>query len=800
MLSPRWRKLFADFGSIRGRLVLVVAALAVGLLSTIAVTTAFSILSRDIRANYLGTNPASGILDIGHVDAKLVERVRSMRGVGAAEPLSIVESRFHRPDGGNGRALLFVSADPLAQTLNTPKLETRLDPFPANGVYLERRALNLAKVVPGDSIELEIPGAGFVRLPVGGAVFDPSLAPASQEQTVYVYLDQATFTALGGSPDFELIRLQVSDGQFDQTHVDRTLVSVASALKADGVNVHLVQSPKAGMHPHEGQMRGVLMLFLAFGILAFLLSTVLVSVTVEGLLAQQVKQIAIQKTIGGRTGQIALPYLAGILALAALTLVIALPVGTALGRQLADAVAQLLNLDILSPNPPAWLWAFWIGAGLTVPVLAALRPVLKATGMTVTSALSDRTIGRSASRTGFLWRLVGYAVSGQLLLSLRGAFRRRGRTLMILALLSLAGAMYLTARTVSESYQASIDIAAAERHHDAELRLTAPLHRQTLRAIVDAVREIGAARLYLREEAAADIQDGIALVRTYPDGGHGSLSLYAGPDDADLRHYKVLKGTLPAGDLKGRLVVNQSALPLLGNPEIGDTVRLSLDGRELDLPLAAVLRQYMTPASAFVSDADVVAATGEAGANAIRLNAVSAHDAAVEAAIADLETRVDVAGGGVAMAITDNLMDEAIRGHVEILIFLLFALGVLMSIVGFLGLTAAQGISVSERTREFGIIRAIGGQRRQIVSNLLTEGLIIAVASLPGALLISLPLSYLVDVIIGRMTFGMPLPFSFDLNALGIWSLVALAGAVVASLPPAHNASRLSVRETLAQQ
>ena len=124
----------------------------------------------------------------------------------------------------------------------------------------------------------------------------------------------------------------------------------------------------------------------------------------------------------------------------------------------------------------------------------------------------------------------------------------------------------------------------------------------------------------------------------------------------------------------------------------------------------------------------------------------------------------------------------------------------MMAGVGFLGLTAAQGISVIERTREFGIIRAIGGRRRQIMANLLTEALVIALASLPVAIFASLPLSYGIDAIVGNMTFGMALPFTPDPAGIAQWVAVSLAGALVAGLPPALNASRLSVRETLVQQ
>jgi putative ABC transport system permease protein len=799
-VSPRWRKLFADFGSIQGRLGLVVAALAVGLISTITITTAFSILTRDIKANYLGTNPASGILDVGHVDDMLVKRVGSMPGIAAAEPLSIVETRARKADGsGNWRALVFVSPDPLAQSLNSLRLESRLDPFPRRGVYLERRALELAGVQLGDSIQLEIPGAGFADVAVGGAVFDPSLAPAQQEQTVYVYLDQKSYAALGGASNPEMIKIQVADTPFDQAHVDKTLVSTAAVLRDGDVPVHLVQSPNAGMHPHEGQMRGILALFLLFGVLAFLLSSVLVSVTVEGLMAQQIRQIAIQKTIGGSTRQIAIPYLAGIITLGLATLVPALPIGVIFGERLASAIAYLLNFDILDASVPYYWWAGWIFAGLAVPVLAALRPVSRATGATVTEALSDIGIGRSKNANGVLNRICGALFSGQALLALRGAFRRQARTLMILGLLSLAGAMFLTSQTVSRSYQASVDIAAAERRHDAEIRLTAPLSRDVLNHIISETPPIASAQLFVRREAAGKNPDGVALVRTYPDGGHGSIILYAGSNETGLKHHVVLAGNFPINGLDGQLVVNQGAWSLLGYPEIGDVIHLSLDGNALDLPLSAVVRQYMTPAAVYAADGDVAATTGAVKLNVVRIVA-KAHDvSSVDAAVAALEARVDAAGSGVALAITENLMDQAVSGHVRILIFMLFALGVLMAIVGFLGLTAAQGISVTERTREFGIIRAIGGQRRQILSSLLAEGLIIAAVSLPFAVLLSLPLSYLVDRIVGQMTFGMPLPFTLDLGAIGLWSALAVVGALVASLPPAFNASRLSVRETLVQ-
>lgn len=371
---------------------------------------------------------------------------------------------------------------------------------------------------------------------------------------------------------------------------------------------------------------------------------------------------------------------------------------------------------------------------------------------------------------------------------------------MILTLLGLAGAMYMTAGTVSVSYQASVDIAAAERGYDAEFRLTRPLDRNRVAAIAAATPDVIFAAPMMRLEAARMRGDGVALVRTYPDGGHGSMTLYALPGAQELARFQGLEGALPVERLDGQMVVNQGAWALLGRPRIGEQVNLSLDGKRLELPLAAVIRQYMTPASVFAADTDVAAMTGESGINALRVVNAARSPAEVEAVVDRVGQQIEAAGAGISLVVTGNLMDAAVSGHVNILIVLLLALGVLMAAVGFLGLTAAQGISVLERTREFGIIRAIGGQRRQIVTNLLTESLVIASISLPAAILVSIPLSTAINIIVGRMTFGMALPFTPDVCGMGEWAAVSLVGALVAGLPPAFNASRLSVRETLVQQ
>lgn len=787
-LPPRWMKLVRDFEELGGRLALVVLAMIFGLVCVIAITGGFATLTRDIARAYVDTTPASGILDVGAVDDAMVARVRAMPGVAEAEALTILHTRTRLPDGSFGRGILFVSPDPDRQRIGIQRIEVTV-PVAGPAVRLERRSVAVARTSLGGIVSFDLPGAGFVDLAVAGAVFDPALAAAEQEQATYAYMDAATWTALGGGP-LEMIEVRVAGAVADQAHVDATLTRLAGTLRAEGVNVHLVQIPRAETHPHQSQMTAVLAMFLVFGIAAFLLSAFLVSVTIDGLMVQQVRQIGVMKTIGARARQIRALYLVGVAILGAAALAVALPLGQQAGALLSRAVSELLNFDLATTAPSLPLLGFWVATGLIVPVIFALRPLTRATSMPVIAAVNDQGIDAPSAVPRVLAGVAGFGVRR---LALAGVGRNAARSVLIIGLLASAGAVTLTARNVAASYGASVEIAAEERRHDVDIRLTAPLARAQARAIADAV---GAEVLDLPYalEAAPARADGLAVVRTYPDGGHGSLTLMALEDTASLAHLAPLAGNL-SGGFAGGIVLNQSALEMLGNPAIGDSISLSLDGAAMTLPLTAVLRQYMNPATAYVAAADLAAQTGLSGANALRLVVPGDRNLAAE-----VEARAASLGSGVASAFTENQMGAAVSGHIYILIVMLTALGAMISVVGFVGLTAAQGIAVVERRREFGVLRAIGARRRQILGTLMWEGAAFWLAALALAVVLSLPLSWWVGGQIGRMTFGMALPFALDWAATALWAAVSLVGALIASLPPGMAAARASVTSSLSRQ
>ncbi len=120
-----------------------------------------------------------------------------------------------------------------------------------------------------------------------------------------------------------------------------------------------------------------------------------------------------------------------------------------------------------------------------------------------------------------------------------------------------------------------------------------------------------------------------------------------------------------------------------------------------------------------------------------------------------------------------------------------------MSIVGLLGLASALSVSTAERTREFGVLRALGATRGLALRVVLAEGLVIAVASWALAVALSLPLSAIVGRVLASIA-AQDLAPRLSVSAVVLLLAALLVGAVAASVAPALRASRWAVRESLA--
>jgi putative ABC transport system permease protein len=135
-------------------------------------------------------------------------------------------------------------------------------------------------------------------------------------------------------------------------------------------------------------------------------------------------------------------------------------------------------------------------------------------------------------------------------------------------------------------------------------------------------------------------------------------------------------------------------------------------------------------------------------------------------------------------------------GQINQLLYLIYALLALSVIVAFFGIVNTLALSIFERTRELGMLRAIGTSRRQVKRIVRLEAVI---TSLIGALL-GLTLGVLFALAISRPLEAEGFRLTFPVTTLAALVVAAAAAGMVASLWPARRAARLDVLRALAYE
>ena len=137
---------------------------------------------------------------------------------------------------------------------------------------------------------------------------------------------------------------------------------------------------------------------------------------------------------------------------------------------------------------------------------------------------------------------------------------------------------------------------------------------------------------------------------------------------------------------------------------------------------------------------------------------------------------------------------------INILVVLLLMMALLTAVVGSIGLTGTMGMNVLERTREIGVMRAIGAVDSAVIKSVVIEGAFIGLISWVIAVPLSFPISWLLLTIIGTSMGIGHIASAFTVQGMIIWLGLVLGLTVLASVWPARNASRLTIREVLAYE
>lgn len=801
MIAPRWRKVLRDIADTPLRTALAVTAMAAGAFGVTMILTSYSVLKRELKTTYSDTRPASAVmvLDGPAVSDVLVDSVRQMPGVRDAESRPVIGGRLFIGNGQWVPLILFVVRD---------FRDIRLDRFTADAgswlpgdgeVLIERSSLSVARAAIGDRVLVRTSNHVERPLRIAGTVHAAGLAPGWMEHAVAGFVksnpqmtqmntDKGNGVASNHLPlsasSADQLRILVTGDTLDERHIRDVANRVARSIG----HVTRIDVPTPGRHPHAAQMDTFLYLLGAFGALTFALSAVLVATMIHALLTEQLRQAGVMKTLGASTHQIASLYLGQVVILAAAAIAIGVPLGIAAGQAYARFAASMLNATITNAMPALWIVAAEVAAGIAIPLLVVMGPVMHAARISIHEAFSNDVGGKPFGTRRFdRWLARIQWLPRPLMLSLRTTFHRRGRLILTVATLAAGGAAFIAALNVSAAWTRTLDADGRARRFDVQAVFSRPYPAaQVMQALVSAP-DVAHAECWT--EAGAML-------------GEANVSL-VGPDvNSKLLALPLIAGRWLRPDDDAVAVINQSVLSINPTLHLGGDIPLNVNGHVIRLRIVGIVKELAPHANVYAPPRTILRATGKPPgiARSVRMVTRQRDVAGQVAALKAIEQALDNAGISVAgiQALSDSR--KSFSDHLVIIKSALIFAALLVVLVGGLGLTSALTLNVFERTREIGILSAIGATPGTIARDVVFEGMVMAVLSWCTALVVSIPITFALDAATGQMFIRSALDFYMSPLAAAVWLLLVLILAALSSFYPARRSARLAVREAIAYE
>src|SRR5690349_8790779 len=228
-------------------------------------------------------------------------------------------------------------------------------------------------------------------------------------------------------------------------------------------------------------------------------------------------------------------------------------------------------------------------------------------------------------------------------------------------------------------------------------------------------------------------------VRSLRDDGHegNAIQIVAPTAGTTLVKPKVLKGRWLLPTDENALVINVDVLKDEPDIKVGDEVTLMLDERKSTWRVVGIVAGQLGGSTMFANYDYFAQVARKVGQANFAVVATTQHNPAFRSQVARaLEDQLKGAGLRFSQAQTTNVLFAGLQSQFDVLTVFLFLMTVLLGIVGGLGLMGTMSLSVLERTREIGIMRAIGASNEAVFQIVVVEGICIGLISwLLGALL-----------------------------------------------------------------
>ncbi|MCE2452909.1 MAG: FtsX-like permease family protein [Nitrospinae bacterium] len=378
-------------------------------------------------------------------------------------------------------------------------------------------------------------------------------------------------------------------------------------------------------------------------------------------------------------------------------------------------------------------------------------------------------------------------------LAAHGLGRHPHRNAVTLSSLAIAVAMLVSLIIMIESFRATVEVWT----------------HQTLRAdfyAAPASRFIKGSKASISEDAIQAIGGvpGVAAVggfRAVLLPWRGERITLAGGDfriEAERGRRLFLEGdskeTITRARTRGEAIVTETFSNLYGVKK-GDLLRLPAPGGEVAVRVAGVYYDYTTDGGFVVVDREFLKKHWRDD----RLSALAIYlteDARPEQVRKSLEKVLDP----TMVLISNRGLKKRVSSIFDQTFAITYALEFIVVVVALLGVATGLSSNILERVHEIGALRAMGFNRKGIVSAIMGEAVIIGVLSVLVGLASGVCLAAILIFVVNKLSFGWTIQYIFAWKGMTAYLLVVVLASLAASWLPARAAARIQIREALSEE
>ncbi|WP_430867742.1 ABC transporter permease [Demequina aurantiaca] len=570
---------------------------------------------------------------------------------------------------------------------------------------------------------------------------------------------------------------------------------------------------------------------IAFALISLFVGAYIIVNTFRIIVTQRTREFGLLRAVGVTGKQVRRMILMEALVVA----LVASTIGLVLGYLLALAITGITKLfvgdifGVLTLPPDAIAWAY--GLGILVTLASALAPAIHASRISPMEALRESaTESKKPLRTR---NIVGTAMSvvalGAIFLGLYGDFDRpyiyvgAGAVLLVLGITLLAAQLLvpiayglrgvltsmfkvdgkLAANNIRREPRRSANTAAALMIGVMLLALVATF-TESLKSVVTAQFDATSADYFAIDTAGTGIPVGaidlisgtdgvdqvarVGIGEVQYDGTSSSLAVIDVDASSDLISFE----TEPAITEVGGGTYISVAIQDLG-VGVGDTVTLTGSGSSQDLEVTGLFNDENG------GDFNVDWATGEEllGDVPVSQLLISADPGAdIEGLQSTLEEELATDYPTVLLQSPDQLAQFA-NQFIDLLLGIISALLGSALVIAILGVANTLLLSVTERTREIGLLRAVGLRRRSVWRMITLESMVMAIFGAILGMILGVGLGAALVLALQDLGFdGVTVPWFW----LVIYTVLAAIAGVVAAIWPAWRASKLDILQAIATE